>query len=161
MYPRGVNVSFFDSTADERTGIGNSSNATANEWSIIPEGSGDQRVGSGTPFTQAAWAVMRIDYVGDATVGDNFYLWIDPDPNVEPTIGTADVTILDAPDASDLAYTRPFIGNESDSRPFGVLEFDDFRIGTTYADMSAVPEPSVSLLGGLGLLGLLRRRRKA
>lgn len=37
--------------------------------------------------------------------------------------------------------------------------FDNLLIGTTMADVDAVPEPSAALLGGLGLLGLLRRRR--
>jgi hypothetical protein len=35
--------------------------------------------------------------------------------------------------------------------------FDELRIGTTLA--SVIPEPSSALLGGLGLLALLRRRR--
>jgi len=38
-------------------------------------------------------------------------------------------------------------------------ESDAIRIGTTWMDVTGVPEPSVALLGGLGLLGLLRRRR--
>jgi hypothetical protein len=37
--------------------------------------------------------------------------------------------------------------------------FDNLLIGTTMADVDAIPEPSAVLLGGLGLLGLLRRRR--
>lgn len=35
--------------------------------------------------------------------------------------------------------------------------FDEFRIGTSFG--SVIPEPSAALLGGLGLLALLRRRR--
>ena len=153
MYPRGVNVSFFDAdllanaSRAERVGIGNSSNASENEWSIIPEGSGSLREGSGpeNPFTELQWAVMRIDFVGDETEADDFYLWLSPDPAVEPTLETAVVTVLsgdsNAVDASDLDYLRPFIGNASDGRPFGVLAFDELRIGTTYADMSALPGP--------------------
>lgn len=37
--------------------------------------------------------------------------------------------------------------------------FDNLLIGTTMADVDAVPEPSAALLGGLGLFGLFRRRR--
>ncbi len=143
-YPRGVNVGVFNSehpTREERVGIGNSSNAALNEWSIIPEGSSSLRLGGGTPFNELAWAVLRIDFVGDDTVADDYYLWLNPDPAVEPTLETANVTILsddtNSVDASDLDYLRPFIGNESSNRPFGVLAFDEFRIGTTYADMSA------------------------
>jgi hypothetical protein len=37
--------------------------------------------------------------------------------------------------------------------------FDNLVIGTTMADVDAVPETSTALLGGIGLLALLRRRR--
>lgn len=171
MYPRGVNVGVFDvdEVANpgraERVAIGNSSNASENEWSIIPEGSGGFRAGAGAanPFTDVEWAVMRIDHVGDHTVADDFYLWLSPDPSVEPSLGSADVTILsgdaNAVDTSGIDFTRPFIGNESSGRPFGVLAMDELRIGTTYADMSAVPEPSTLAAAALAGLSLLVRRR--
>jgi len=38
-------------------------------------------------------------------------------------------------------------------------KFDNLIIGTTMASVGAIPEPSAALLGGLGLLCLLRRRR--
>lgn len=178
MYPRGVNVGVFDadeaahSGRPERVGIGNSSNASDNEWSLIPEGSGGLRQGSGVPFTDLQWAVMRIDHIGDHTVDDNVYLWLSPDPNVEPSIGSAAATIIGPNDSnadpishdySGIDFTRPFVGNSSSSRPFGVLIMDELRIGTTYADMSStqvVPEPAslgLILLAGLALPG---RRRK-
>jgi hypothetical protein len=37
--------------------------------------------------------------------------------------------------------------------------FDNLVIGTTMGDVDAIPEPSAALLGGLGMLCLLRRRR--
>ncbi|WAC19866.1 PEP-CTERM sorting domain-containing protein [Luteolibacter sp. SL250] len=38
--------------------------------------------------------------------------------------------------------------------------FDEFKIGTEWADMAdVIPEPSTSLLAMLPLLGVLRRRR--
>jgi autotransporter-associated beta strand protein len=40
---------------------------------------------------------------------------------------------------------------------FGVATFNESTTGT----LTVVPEPSAALLGGLGVLGLLRRRRKA
>lgn len=177
MYPRGVNVSFFDTQATanaarpERVGIGNSSNASENEWSIIPEGSNDLRAGAGAdnPFTDLEWAVMRIDHIGDATVDDNVYLWLSPDPTVEPDIATADATIIGPSDGdpaqndySGLDFIRPFVGNTSSGRPFGVLIMDELRIGTTYADMSgtaAVPEPSTMVMLALAGLGLTAWRR--
>lgn len=37
--------------------------------------------------------------------------------------------------------------------------FDNLVIGTEMLDVAAIPEPSAALLGGLGMLALLRRRR--
>jgi MYXO-CTERM domain-containing protein len=117
--------------------------------------------------------VLRIDHVGDATVADNAYLWLNPNPLVEPLIANADVTILsgdtNSRDLSNIDFVRPFVGNAQNTaltggfpatnwRPFGVLAVDEIRLGTTYADMSAVPEPAA--LGLLALGGLLRLRRR-
>lgn len=168
LYPRGVNLSFFDADElanpgrAERTGVGNSSNAETNEWSVIPEGSGTLRVGSGSPYDVLQWAVLRIDYHGDETVADDFYLWLSPDPAVEPALGSADVTIIGGPDASGIDFIRPFVGNLSSGRPAGVLAMDELRIGTTYADMSSsqvIPEPSTLVLLALAGIGLAARRR--
>ena len=38
-------------------------------------------------------------------------------------------------------------------------EIDEIRLGQTWLDVTSIPEPSTALLGGLGLLALLRRRR--
>jgi hypothetical protein len=45
----------------------------------------------------------------------------------------------------------------------GGAGFDELRVGTTFADVTPVPEPAalVSLTGGAALLGMLRRRRSA
>ncbi|TWT85724.1 hypothetical protein Pla123a_05310 [Posidoniimonas polymericola] len=162
-YPRGVNVSLFDS-GSERLAMGNSSNATADEWSIIPLGSGGLRQGApNAPYSELHWGVIRIDHIGDETVNDNAYLWIDPDPNVEPTLGTADASAIDAADYSGIDSLRPFIGDTSSGRPAGQLLVDEIRIGTTYADMSGtrvVPEPAALCLAGLAVCGLVGRRRR-
>jgi hypothetical protein len=54
------------------------------------------------------------------------------------------------------------------NQSFVAIRFDDFDNGTGNDAMridnlliTAIPEPSSALLGGLGLLGLLRRRRAA
>jgi hypothetical protein len=47
-------------------------------------------------------------------------------------------------------------------RAFGdsaLTVLDEVRIGTSFADVMVVPEPSAAILGLLGSLGLLRRRR--
>jgi len=168
MYPRGVNIGLFDTevTANpsraERLALGNSSNAPENEWSIIPEGSGSVRVGSAVPYTDLYWAVVRIDHHGDATVADDAYLFLNPNPGIEPALGTALASAVGVLDYSNLDYLRPFIGNESSGRPFGVLAVDEIRLGGDYASMSAVPEPTtISLLALAGGLGLFLRRRRS
>jgi hypothetical protein len=40
-----------------------------------------------------------------------------------------------------------------------VIVMDEIRFGSDYASVVPVPEPSTALLGGLGMLALLRRRR--
>jgi hypothetical protein len=178
-YPRGANVSLFDAdrvgpspNQPERIAMGNSSNATADEWSIITEGSGSQRDGSGTPWSTRHWGVIKIEHLGDSTVADNAYMFLDPDPNVEPTNAMAVASMVNgvdsgARDFSGIDYMRPFVGNTSGTvgntnhRPFAVLAVDEIRVGTTYADMRATPEPTTALLfvlGGLALsLGRSRR----
>jgi hypothetical protein len=172
-YPRGVNVSFFDTESaanttprPERIAVGNSSNATANEWSVIVEGSGGLRTGSGQPFDNLAWAVLRIDHHGDHTVADDAWLWLDPDPTGgEPAIGSADVSVVagvntSARDYSGLDFVRPFVGNVASSGaiPFGELVVDELRIGTNWGSMNAVPEPASAFLGLVALLGAVCTR---
>jgi hypothetical protein len=180
-YPRGANVSFYDSqgttdnsgVADERFGIGNSSNANDNEWSIVPEGSGTLREGPAShlpAWSTLAWGVLRIDHVGDHTVGDSAWLWINPNPlGGEPLKANADVTILsgdtNSRDFSNVDFIRPFVGNvqgtvgNTNFRPFAVMRVDEIRIGTTWADMRAIPEPSTLILLILSAPGLNGRRR--
>ncbi|MGA0900777.1 MAG: hypothetical protein ACO3SO_10260 [Luteolibacter sp.] len=57
----------------------------------------------------------------------------------------------------DLLDINALIGNTGDS-----IYFDEFRLGDNLADVTpfiTIPEPSAALLGGLGALLLLRRRR--
>jgi hypothetical protein len=168
-YPRGVNVSFFNDVDlnTELVGIGNSSNATDNTWSIIPRGGGGDRegaydpaggvrgggpenVGAATfPWNELQWAVIRIDQLAG---NDNIYLWLSPDPTAEPNVADADATILGTEmspptsngfDYSGIGALRPFLGNAqgtpgmANERPFGELVWDELRVGTSYADMTS------------------------
>jgi hypothetical protein len=186
-YPRGANIGLFDAQATaqggtnfERIGIGNSTTGNAadanhyDEWSLIPQGSGALREGpvSHSPkWSEVRWAVLRIDHVGDATVADSAYLWLNPNPlGGEPSLASADVTILsgdsNSRDLSDVDFIRPFLGavqnagNAATQRPAGVMLLDEIRLGTTWADMTAVPEPASAALAGLAVMGLVAVRRK-
>lgn len=165
-YGRGTNVGFFngDNTGrTERITAGNSTSATENVWALMPTGRGDDIEPTNNPAVtygggSAAWVVMRIDHRGAALDDesnapadvDDVYMWLDADPSSEPSLASANASVLNtdpnAYDYSGLDFIRPFIGNTSDDGNFGVLAVDEVRIGTTYASMSAVPEPSAGLL---------------
>jgi hypothetical protein len=164
-YPRGVNVGFFNTehpSRAERATIGNSTDGATNAWSFIPTGSSSQIEQSAVPFTDLAWVVLRIDHIGDISVNDNAYMWVNPDPMVEPLIANADVTVLGTDsngfDYSGLDYVRPFVGGVSGTRPYGELLIDELRVAGSY--VSLVPEPSSLTLIGLGLGALLFRRAR-
>jgi len=136
-----------DSDANQRFLIGNT-------W----PGSGHDvwRMTNGTPMTELNYsgmktAVARMD-LGAGTVS----LWIGPTGSPVDVSGTAFAT------ASGLSLTN--LGgiriNGSDFGGSGAAQsFDNLIIGTSMLDVDAIPEPSAALLGALGLLGLMRRRR--
>ena len=182
-YPRSANLSFFDvqptlARRSERIGIGNSTTSNNpdpnhyDEWSLIPEGLPINRVGQADHMprqSELAWAVVRIDFLGDATVPDNAWLWLNPDPRAgEPLKANADVTILNnhanALDYSGIDMARPFVGN-GDTAPAGVrppaeMLLDEIRIGTTWLDVNGgVPEPSSGALALCGWLAVWMWRR--
>jgi hypothetical protein len=186
-YPRGANIGLFDKdvvaqggTAFERVGVGNSTTGNAadsnhyDEWSLIPQGSGTAREGpvSHSPkWSELAWAVLRIEHVGDATVADNMWLWLNPDPlGGEPLTANAAVTIIsgdtNSRDISNVDYIRPFlgaaqnVGNAATSRPAAVMLIDEIRLGTGWDDMRATPEPATGVLVALAGIALTARRKR-
>lgn len=166
-YMRGVNAGLFDSTHPtraERVGVGNSSNAANNEWSIIPEGSGAARVGSGIPFSDMAWQVLKIEFLGDSTTPDNAYLWLNPDPSLpEPSIASAVASSVGQFDFSNVDFLRPFIGGQNGAIDYGVMVIDEIRLGSDWASMSAtaVPEPSsLATLGAAAAAAVALARRR-
>jgi hypothetical protein len=166
-WPRGTNWGLF-AAGDEKIAVGNSSNAVDNEWSLIPEGSGSLRQGSGVPFEQLVWNVMRIDHLGDAATPDNAYLWIDADPlGAAPDTANALAASIGAVDMSSIDSIRPFMGGASagggGDRPAGQLLVDEIRIATDWVSATGgvgVPEPTSILLLAGGLLGAVARRRR-
>src|SRR5690606_24400984 len=128
-------------------------------------GGGPETPGAATyPWNELQWAVIRIDLQAG---NDDIYMWLSPDPNVEPSTADADAMILstdtNAIDYNDIGALRPFVGavqgtvGADNWRPAGVLALDEIRIGTAFADMTAtsvIPEPTSALLALLALAGL-------
>lgn len=96
--------------------------------------------------------LMRFD-MSTTAVSDSLRMWVDPDlsggPGSDPSGGVS-VTGLNLVTINNFRIGSGAGGNS----------FDEIRFGTTLADVGVVPEPSSALLGGLGAMALLRRRRQ-
>lgn len=124
---------------------------TAN-WRILDNNNGgpttstDTGIATELNVTKLVVAQILWNGAGEETIN----LWVNPTLGVAPG----------APNATDNIN----IASGIDSVRFAAANgsgytYDELRIGTTFASVT-VPEPSsAALLGGLGLLALLRRRR--
>ncbi|MDP0498840.1 MAG: hypothetical protein Q7P63_01960 [Verrucomicrobiota bacterium JB022] len=145
-YPRGASVRLWSGTS-ERISVGNFSNWKTNKWSVY--GSSLDTV-SDVDFSEQAFIVVRIDHVGDATVADNLYIWVNPDLSMGESLANADITkvaIMDGEkpiDFTNLNWISPFVGNASTTgtgalqRPHAEMLLDELRVGRTWA--SVTPE---------------------
>lgn len=100
-------------------------------------------------------------YTFNPETGDNVSsLWINPSP---VTFGGLPPTpTLTATGGTDLDTISQFLLRGANGSPSGIL--DEVRIGTSYADVTPVPEPQVFALTMAGLLVavvMLRRQRNA
>jgi hypothetical protein len=92
--------------------------------------------------------VFRYQFNG--TSDDTFNVWLNPTAASD----TASITATQANFILNLPTFRSVNAN-------GSLVFDEVRFGTTFLSVVPIPEPSSALLGGLGVLALLRRRRNS
>lgn len=161
-YPRGANVSFFN-TGTEKLAVGNSSGAALNNWSLIPTGAGANIQQSTFDYSVLDFIVIRIDHIGDSTVFDNAYMWVNPNLAVEPSTATAAVK---SENLFDFTFNRvrPFAGgyDATGGRPNAQLNIDELRVGELFADVApiAVPEPASIALLGVGAVALAAFRRR-
>lgn len=120
--------------------------AGSNNW-LLENLGGTNQVQSNSLVTtgQTALLVLKMETrVGN----DRFTLFVNPTSQTEPTVGFVK-TDLDLVTANRITMYHS-----------GAFSFDEIRIGTSFADVvTAVPEPSSTLLMLAGAVGAIWRRR--
>jgi hypothetical protein len=95
--------------------------------------------------------VIKIDYTPEGTATDVLSYWFDPTlDGFEPATPTGTLT-------GDFAFTHIGLAR------FGtgaIPLFDEIRMGTTFAAVTPIPEPSSALLAIIGGAGMLLNRRR-
>jgi len=137
-------------------------------WGVSTNGGNNSAVSTSTPVA-ANSTVLLIGKFSLGTGGSNgeFRLWAFNNPN-QVTLGGADLADGTAMATLTGQTVESVVGNTGMSfrtliiRPgtgAGQAELDEFRFGTTFADVTPIPEPTSLAAIGLGAAGLLKRRR--
>lgn len=138
------------SVNSERLGVGNYWSSL--NWGYFGGGDGD--LTGPVPYVvgQTVNIAVRVDF--NASANDNFTIWLNPVAGVAEGSQAAALTTSTTDRNGQFDNVRLRAGNGS-----AATTFDNIIFATEFADVVAVPEPSTALLGGLGALLLLRRRR--
>jgi len=150
---------FFDGGA-EKLGLGNAWDAYA--YSAFNTAAGNLDLKSATPEAGVGYQLVRaadspitiavqIDFVNGGN--DNVTVWLAPDFNLTTA---AQATALTTTFAADVTFSEIHLREGGGG---GGWTYSDIRVANSAAEIGFIPEPSVTLLGGISLLGLLRRRR--
>jgi hypothetical protein len=154
-------MSFFDGGA-ENLGVGNGWDPYA--YSAFNTTVGNKDLNSATPepgeiyqlvrSTDMTTIVIRVDF--NSFANDNITVWLNPNLSLTEAAQSASLTTNFLANATfNTIYLREGGGGDG-------WTYSNFAIAENSTDtgfFAPVPEPSAALLGGLGMLPLLRRRR--
>lgn len=96
---------------------------------------------------ETTFIVLRIDFTAGV---DPARIYINPLPGNEPNVADAAVLGNGIGVVTTVGLTGP-----------GAYRFDTLKVGTTWADVAPVPEPSTIVLIAIGCLGLLTMARSS
>ncbi|MFO1489142.1 MAG: immunoglobulin domain-containing protein [Verrucomicrobiota bacterium] len=144
---RGANVPH-DNGSLQKLATGNSSGAATNTVGLIPIGSAGNLKPSKIQFGgRTNFVVVRVDHVVGGN--DSAWLFVNPDLNAEPAVGTAATNTMGDFDFS-FDRVRVFAGghNSAAAQPYAEIVVDEYRMGETFADVAPYVSPvtNVTLL---------------
>jgi hypothetical protein len=141
---------FSGGTATEELFLGKPSN-TPNYGYDAKFGAAGIATNGPAASTTPALLVYRLTF---SAAGETISAYYNPTPGAaEPAVAGSTSVIPEGTFAATLTSIRLQSGDQP-------INFDEVRIGTTFADVTPVPEPaSAGLLAGVGALMLGRRRR--
>jgi hypothetical protein len=142
-------------------GVPHTYNAGASDTLTIYSGSTYVSSGIATPRNanlslNTVFMVIQVQLDG-TTAADTANMWINP--SLTSPLGTADATWT-ATDLDAINAIRFQIATANASGTNQCVEFDELRVGTSFADVAPIPEPvtiALASLGGLMFLALRRR----
>lgn len=127
---------------------------------------GIQKGGAGSTFTfdttphfQGETILLVGRYTYDPALPDTISLWVNPDSSTFGQSSPTTAPILTSLTGTDsIGIDRFNIRQNTAPSVPEAMQWDELRIGTTWADVTPVPEPSTWALMTLGVAALLVRR---
>jgi hypothetical protein len=122
-------------------GKGTTTAPSPSGWGMLHTGNAVNSVYTNESQLQQSFVVVRIDHVGDATVQDNAWIWINPSLDQQPDTAMADASLPGTLGTSaDFSFNRirAFAGNTTAAGPFATFALDEMRFGTTYSDVAPI-----------------------
>lgn len=105
------------------------------------------------------FVVAAYEFVTGGTQNDVAYMWINPDVSTFGTATPPAPDLISAPSAINDLNLLSFAFRNVNTVGNPTFMFDELRVGTSWADVTPVPEPATAALLTLAAAMLLARRR--